>query len=650
MGTLKNSKAAVQARGEVMSNSVVTRTRKRLSLFVGSSLAVASVMSIAGAVALAPSAAMAYDECTPTNPPTTQSDGAGGVQDVTLNGAANDSFTCTGTHASIRYPSTSGNLTLTLANGPIVTTGGIAVTATGANTVTLNRNDGTAGAGDPSISSTNGAGIQVTTGTGLIALALTDGDPAGGDAPLAITGTTRGVQLQSGATAGQAINLTFTSGSITATATDGIGVEATTTSVAGGNMVLSLGGGVSGATGVRATMNGTGVLQVQVPGITSTVLGGEVVGTNGAAIRLTPSSSGTLANAATVLVGAGRTVRANNPGGAVIEFTTSAPSRVVSVNNTGIIRSNDTTSAGYDDLIISVAGGGGNSAINNNRSSLFDHGLYGRVSLLNTGTATAANGMGEWHTAGVNTIGGAGSTGTLSTDTSGNARGTIYTNVDGAPTSFVFGDATDTFDNAGRLAVGEGAEAAATLTFSGLETWTNRGHVLFGTNSELVSQFGELVESDEVANDRVAAQGAAFNGTTESSSSGLLLSSSYLVMDVDFSANQMDCTAAVTADCLDLRGGSAVGSTAIRINNAGAGSAERLVLVDVTGAGAATSSATAFTLDPESDGYRTLNGGAALEGGLFLYTLDFDDGQYALTATEFGGRALEVARFGRAAT
>lgn len=626
MGTLRARTTKIP-RGETMSSFNSGCARKRLSLFAGGSLAAMSILGVSGGVLLAPGVALAANEC----------------GDPAANAATADTFACTGTYASIVYPSTNGNLTLTLTNGPTVTTGGISVTGTGANTVTINRSDATAGAGDPSITNTSGAGIQATTGTGQLFLTLTDGDVSGGDAPLAITGTTAGVQLQSGGTTGQALNLTFTSGAITATGANGVGVAATTTSVGAGNLVLSLGGAVSGASGVRATTNGTGALQIQIPAVSATVLGGDVVGLNGAALQLSPNALGN------VLIGAGRTVRATNSSGGVIEFTNINATRTATVNNSGTIRSNDDTEAGYDDLVVLVSAGDGNSNISSSATSAI---IQGRVSLLNTGAATVNIGQGVWRTAGVNTIGAGSSSGSLlsSSGNNGANAGIIGTNASGAATSFAFGDGDDLFNMGGTLAVGEGEEAAATLQITGLEIWDNAGRVLFGVDPDLFVGPDRPIASDGVTNDRIVAQGAAFNGTTISSPNLSSFNSSIFVMDVDFAADQLDCSAAVTADCLDLRGGSAAGATPVEVNVVGGGFAERLVLVDVAGAG--TSTADAFTLDPLSDGYREVNGAGAIDSGFFLYTLQFDETaeQYALVASEFGARGLAVGGFSRAAT
>src|SRR5690606_20295625 len=78
--------------------------------------------------------------------------------------------------------------------------------------------------------------------------------------------------------------------------------------------------------------------------------------------------------------------------------------------------------------------------------------------------------------------------------------------------------------------------------------------------------------------------------------------------------------------------------------------AERIVLVDVAGAGGSGDGH--FTLDDGSSGYRQIGATGAVEGGLYFYTLNYDAAakQHALRPSAFSGKALELARIGRAAS
>lgn len=219
-------------KGEIMSASRRGGLRRRLSLLAGSSLAAATIVAGVGTGALlAPTVALAANEC----------------GDPTANGAGADSFTCsdTTTFSAITYPATSGNLTLRLQNDVTVTTGGIVITPTGSNTVTINRlADSPALSGDPQITSTIGAGISIirpAPNNGNITVTLTDNDVD--DAPMSLTGTTAGIYLSNAGTG--ATTLTSSNGTITATA--GVGVRLGT--VGSGAITFNNGSTVTGTTG-----------------------------------------------------------------------------------------------------------------------------------------------------------------------------------------------------------------------------------------------------------------------------------------------------------------------------------------------------------------------------------------------------------------
>ena len=486
-----------------------SNTRRRLSLLTGGSLAAALAMAGAGGMSLTPAVALAANEC----------------GDPNTNGASSDTFVCAGTFSAITYPATNGTLTLQLQNNVTTTTGGLVVAPTGTNTVSITRaSDVPANAGDPSLTSTGGAGLQVTRATGgTISVNLSDNDT--GDTPMTISGTTAGVRLQN--------------------------AEASSTSLVTTNGAIS----ASAGAGVEMGTSGTGTLTL----------------TNGASVTGTTAA---------VLVTAGV-----------------------------------------------------NATITNSTAGV----LNGAVTLNNTGASTFTN-NGTWNAAGISTLGAGVSTLTNST------TGTL--SITGAAT-IDFGAGADVFTNTGTVTVGAGTEGPSTLTLAGLETWNNAGSVVFGFDAATGN-------SDGVANDRVVAAGALFTGYAVSPDifAGTDANFSNLVMDVDLAADQDDCSAAVSADCLDLRGGTTTGSTDIIVNSIGGqmAMADRIVLVDVGGAG--TSAASHFTLSEFSSGYRLIGAARTIDSGLFFYTLQYDATakQHVLAASAINGNALPLTRIGRAAS
>ena len=504
--------------GNIMSSK--KRATRRLPLLAGSSLVAASaaVFAFAGA-SLAPSLAVAANEC----------------GDPTTNGASADTFICTGDFGAITYPATSGNLTLRL-QGPVTVTGGIAVTPTGTNSVTINRlADATEGSGDPSISNTAGAAINVDRATGgTITLTLTDADA--GDEPQAITGTTAGIRTRNADTG--ATNITFgitlglgspISDNGTVTASNGIGIDTGTT--------------------------GTGAININLAQM-------------------------------------------------IVSGTTAAVSAF----------------GGGD---VSLANGGFNPQENRSR-------LEGRVLFTNTGNTTFTN-RGDWAFEGTSTLR---NTSVLTGSATLTSAGLITTT--GETAAINFGQGTGTFNNDGFLAPGS-APGSSTLTLAGVDTWNNRGQVIFGLGADL--------SSDGEGNDRIVltnGTAATFNGIEEIGPLSLL------VMDVDFTASQASCAAAVTADCLDLRGHNTAGTSAIQVNMAAPGlSAERIVLVDVAGSG---TDAITFRISEESAGFRDLGEGL-VDGGLFLYELVHDASakQHVLLPAAVDEEAVEINLLSRAA-
>jgi len=236
--------------------------------------------------------------------------------------------------------------------------------------------------------------------------------------------------------------------------------------------------------------------------------------------------------------------------------------------------------------------------------------LDGRLIFENTDQVNFTN-RGGWRSAGASFLGD-GDTAVVTYYT-----GKIQTNVDAAATSIDFGDGTNTFRNDGVIAVGVGQEGAATLTITHLPVWNNGGSIYFGSNFD-----GTF--SDGAANDRiVVATPTTFTGSGEDSTTHAL--GSELFMDVAFTgAGQGDCSAAVTADCFDLRGSTVAGTTSIVVNSLGGpGSLKPIVLVDVNGG---TSAAGNFTLSNESVGWVPTTQGqpGIIRAGFFDYEFAYD--------------------------
>ncbi len=346
---------------------------------------------------------------------------------------------------------------------------------------------------------------------------------------------------------------------------------------------------ISGAThGIRATSTGVGgYLFTYVDGVDVTGAIGIEASTAGTSILFATVQSGSVTGSDTA-----------------ISLTTDYAE--MSVGATGAV-------TGGTGAAIRVRGGGGTANLTN------DGLIVGRLDFDTAGATTFTNNS-QWRTSGANVLG----AGAVTLNSTGIlAAGPGVSSID-----FGTGGAMTT---GGRVAVGAGAEGAASLTLTDLDTWTNSGRVLFGVNDDLSG-------SDGMANDRIAAQGAAFEGAVNIAGRPL----GALYMDVNFAA-QPDCSAAVGADCLDLDGGSTSGLTAIVLRRGGTspGGTAPVVLVDL---GSGTGAQGDFILSEFSDGYRRGQEGApdTVEAGLFRYALRYQDGQHALV----GIPDAEIAEFG----
>ena len=377
-------------------------------------------------------------------------------------------------------------------------------------------------------------------------------------------------------------------------------------------------------------------------------MGANVTATGGRAIVTNSGNNATINIAAAATVkGLGDATAALFGTGtathAVIDVTT-VTGAVTAINNAGLITSINgaptiaiPTPSAYADLALKAAVGG---VTLNNANTFLGRIQAGGVTAANSVTvnntsagAVAAN----WHTTGTSTLG-AGNDAINNNGAAANV-GLIATNATGAATTIDFGAGADTLNNGvnGVIVAGEiqgaGVTAASTLTLSNLETFTNNGRIVFGSNSAQVatgqtaasflSDGGSAASHADAGggiNDKILAVGAVFGGTT-----GTLVMDANLWSDV-----QANCGALTAADCLQV--GSTTGTTnqAILINDNNAhalGAYNPNGIAIVVG----SSAASAFHLDPGSEWFVT--GGTPQYGGatnvldkpgLFFYDLAFD--------------------------
>jgi putative surface-exposed virulence protein len=183
-------------------------------------------------------------------------------------------------------------------------------------------------------------------------------------------------------------------------------------------------------------------------------------------------------------------------------------------------------------------------------------------------------------------------------------------------TTLDFGAGADTFNLSGLL-------SADNLTIDGLETFNHSGLVVMGLGIVTASTGGGKVwtQTDGASNDVLRLNGVAWTG----SGSARVFADALLG-----ETTQLGCaTLTGAADCLDLRGGTTAGSTAIRINYSGddatlgAYNPVGATVVDVNGG---ASAAGHFVLDPASSAYVAdpVLGGSLERPGLFRYILEYD--------------------------
>lgn len=688
------------------------QSTRRMALSAGSSLALAVALSIGSAgLVLSPTAALAYDECTPTPSTSTGTDGVNGVSDPTINDPGlitrnADSFTC----ASASYAS---GVTYTSQGALTVLTSGTGTMATNAGGVNLTGllGDNVTFVATKTITGTDGPAIDVTAVTGAIdisAAAITANTgtasgairalSTGGPITVTTTGTvnansntvtTGDTAIEARATGGTGAVTVTTSGNVTGRqrgiyAQSGGALTVTTSGNVALNTTLT---GVGQIAAIDAVTTGTGAMILNVNA-------GSVTGTAGRAIRA--SSSGT----ATINIAAGRVISAGVGSGEGVTDATPlhwvmdlsiAPTRTMTLNNAGTIRSNGTAnSIGYDDKAI-LGAGGGRMVINNSGSIIGRADFSGLASITFNNTSSGGSpGMG-WHTTGDNlfTPGAdvltTSATGAIYTSAGGvlNPRvtgpggfilGTVVVTppAGGLATTFDFGAGVDAFNNNGILVAGEGncsvnsvtdisqpaCDTTETVTtFIGLEAFNTSGLILLGSIYVENQTFPGANLSDRQSNDRLVLAGTPFVAT----------GASRIEMDVNYGGliGQASCTGSTApssnflaaADCVDIRGGSTSGTTLLTLRSTylglvnssssgqpfqpalrGAYYPDGIVLIDVNGG---VSHAGDFVLDPNSEYYSARHGGV-IDEGLFIYALTYDesDQRHKLASFPSGAREL----------
>ena len=505
-----------------------------------------------------------------------------------------------------------GSATVTLDVGTAIATGTGTSAVTGVNAVTKGLTNVTAATVNvTSAGSAFGIGIGAAKSTGSAVVKATT---------VTASGTT-GMGIGVSATG----EVKVTSGSVSTTGLSaGIGVETLTGDITIDSTSVQASG--TGAVGIGA--DGGAKVTITSAAITSTDDGVTVLNSTAYSVQVGTVTAGASAiqtvgsGSGQITTTAGGLVRGNGVGAGnwVIDASSGAAGTLTIANN-GVLRS---TAGGLGDQVIRAKGG---AVIINNAGHI--DGVVSFTGLSGTNAVTFNNTSAtSWHTTGTSTF-------SAGNDTLNNtSSGLIATS---ATTTFDFAGDTgvaprDVFTNAGALAVGETA-GASTLNLTNLETFNNSGAIGLGSTNG--------AKSDGETNDRLNAAGVTYNA-----SGGATI---YLDANLG-AATQTDCTAAVSADCVNLSGGVVTGVTKVNIKNVGTTgglNTTGLMLIDVTGG---TASAGAFVLDPTSPNY-TSDWGGAIDTGLFDYRIAFNSATktFAIVSAP-DNEALEYPYLGSAAS
>ena len=605
----------------------LARPSRRLVLLTGAGLMAASLST--GAILLTPGAALAANECGPTD----------------ANPATPDVIAC----PNVAYPdgityTSNGNLTVNLASG-------ITTLGTGANDIGGLKL--TAANATDSLTATTITALSTSSSTGTRAPVIVDLATQNGDITLTAGGTIGGVAavVQYGvrAIASGTGDITITGGGNiqTGAETANAGIVGLLATTNGGDININLNGTATGRNyGLLASTSGAGTLTYS-----GGASAGSTANTTGIAAMDVTTETGLLTlNLRGVSVGTAQAIGLRThtgSGGAIINLTGGN----VTAGNNNSADSGSTTAAAIE---LNMAGG--LTVITQNQASA-SNGLGAAGSRLWVHDAIRANGSGEivfnnlsgrifgqmefsafagdvtFTNAGQWTVRGPSnftSGDTLITNEAGGVfiigsrdpRNSTSFELSSDYTSITFGGGSSTFTNAGAVSTSVTGNSsilhAQTVEFIGLETFNNSGDIILGAANDNPS-LGPDTYIDDVL---------IVHDTNFAASAG-----SRFLMDIDLGVGggQQNCDRGpdgrlLAADCIDLGGSTVTGQTLIFLKDRvpgdrGAYIPTGVVLVDISGG---TASIDNFALDPTTVNYRDEAGGV-IDKGLIAYSLAYDE-------------------------
>lgn len=359
------------------------KPRRRMALLASSQLFASSLLIGASGLALIPGVALAANEC----------------GDPNFNLFFPDALSC----PAATYPTgidysagTNGDMTITLQDGVVTTTGGIVVTGKAGDQIIINRQQVLLNTGDPSITNNAGAGIKITSPDEDVFVLL--GDTDAGDTPIKVQGSTNGIDLNNGT--GGGLQLTVTNGTVKGTTGDAVKVANTNGDVTVNTQGASLTGGADGIDSITTnSLNlhvDAGVISAVGQGINVDHGGGSTgllvvtahgnINSGGDAVNIDTNGSGVAqlySDVGAVLVSSGDDgvdINASGGGGAYLRMAG--------------------TVSGADKGITVLASGGGNVDVETfvvagqTGIELKVQGGAGDITLKTTNTTTATNGDG----------------------------------------------------------------------------------------------------------------------------------------------------------------------------------------------------------------------------------------------------------------
>ena len=664
--------------------SLIKSATRRVTLLAGSSLIAVSLSAAASlGLALTPTAALAYDECAPTPSTGTQTDGANGVSDPTLNGATADSFTCAvATYPTgIRYTS-GGDLSVnvigtqvspatpTLAN---YGTGGVVTTATGADAVTL-RLTGSTASSTVSFNSAFPVLLDAQSQSGDVLVDVATAKTAIGN-PGSLTANNAATRrfVRAVSTAGGDVTVKITAAepsgrgtSITATgAADAAAIEAR--SVGGGNVIVDMGAGTERIAtgrlyGIIAEADGAGAVTVIGTAAANTSVAGSagvrvVAGTGAVTITSAKAIDGDAA-AFSGQTGVYVDARGN------VNFTGAASGSGYGINLINLAAGTTSTLqlGTVSQRNVTNAVSGGTAAIRATGAGKLDVQFLGIQRAMNfdflgmsAPVEVAFKAGGAWiPIANVSSVvpdGNfsisleAGSALLTGETASGNNTLEPATVLTFAPAG--------SLKNAGVIVVGPDkrdtgharGQFEAELRLVGLKDFRHSGDILLGGCGQ---PCGQRPNTARVQGVTTSVTDGSFDDLLTFQDGVWIGEEGRVTFDADLNLTQTNCVrTAVTnsfgaADCLRIVNSTVEGVTYVNIAQTLAGDRGRLtqqimdegiVLIETPGS---TVTAENFAVDPQMDGYNPAS--ASLDKGIFQYVLLFDDAadQFKLFGTLSG--------------